>query len=57
MIEVASGGLQAVGNVTHGVAVGKLAEDHADQLAPCVIALAVLVCPSFADYFSDFLPG
>ena len=57
MIEVAGGGLQSVGNVTHGVAVGKLAEDHADQLAPCVVALAVLVCPGFADYFSDCLPG
>ena len=53
MIEIARGGFQPVGNVTHGVAVGKLAEHHADQLTPRVITLAVLVRFGLADYFSD----
>lgn len=57
MIEIARGGFQPVGNVTHGVAVGKLAEHHADQLTPRVITLAVLVRFGLADYFSDCLPG
>lgn len=55
MIEIAGGGFQSVGNVPNGVTVGKLTEHHADQLAPCIIALAVLVCSGLADHFPDFL--
>ena len=53
MIEIAGGGFQSIGNISHGVAVGKLAEHHADQRTPCVITLAVLVCSGIADDFSD----
>lgn len=43
MVQVARGRLQTVGYVAHGVAARELAENHAYELAPCVIALVVLV--------------
>ena len=57
MIEIAGRRFQTVGNVPHGVTVGKLAEHHADQLTPRVVTLAVFVCSGLTYDFSDCLPG
>lgn len=40
-------------NVPHGVTAGKLAEYHADKLAPCVVALAMFVAPTLIDDFPN----
>lgn len=42
-----------IGDVTHRVALRKLTEHHAHELAPSVITLAMLVCACCPDYFSD----
>lgn len=57
------GRFQAVGDVSHRITPGELAENHADELTPRVIALAVLVracCPDnssdgFFGQFADYL--
>ena len=54
MVEIAGGRLQPVGNVPHGVTAGKLAEYHADEPAPCVVALAMFVAPTLIDDFPNF---
>ena len=53
VVQVARGRPQTVGYVTDRVALGKLAEHHADELAPRVITLAVLVGACCPNYFSD----
>lgn len=54
VVEVPRGGPQSVADVTHRRAACKLAENHADQLAPCVKALAELVGVALADDASDY---
>lgn len=63
MVQVARGRFQAVGDVPNRITPGELAENHADELTPRVIALAVLVracCPNnfsdgFFGQFADYL--
>jgi len=54
VVEVPRGGPQSVADVTHRRADCKLAENHADQLAPCVKALAELVGVALADDAPDY---
>ena len=44
---------QPVGNITGGVAARELNENHADELAPCVISFAMFVGPCCPNDFSD----
>lgn len=53
VVQVACRRPQSIGDVTHRVALRKLTEHHAHELAPSVITLAVLVCACCPDYFSD----
>ena len=43
MVKVPGSRFQPVGDVSHGIAPGKLTEYHADELAPGVVALTVIV--------------
>ena len=57
MVEVAGRRFKAVRHVSYRVAAGKLTENHADELAPCIVALTMLVCPRLLDDLPDFFFG
>ena len=57
MIKVAGSRFQPVGDVSHGIAPGKLAEYHADELAPSAVAFAVFVRFRLSDDSLDLFFG
>lgn len=57
MVEVTGCRFKAVRHVSYRVTAGKLAENHTDKLAPCIVALAMFVCPGLLDDLLDFSLG